>query len=66
MKALKRLWLMYLLSSDEQYLMTCKRDGLYSSLDVLAFERRMQEMRVQLALLDQPIKKPFRLSKESI
>lgn len=66
MKALKRLWLMYLLSSDEQYLMTCKRDGLYGSLDIQAFERRMQEMRVQLALLDQPRKKPFRLSKESI
>lgn len=51
MKLIKRLWISYLLSSDEQYLLGCKRDGLISSLDVLAYERRMQAMRVELALL---------------
>lgn len=51
MKALKRMWLQYLLASDEQYLMACKRDGLISSIDVTAFERRMQAMRVELATL---------------
>lgn len=66
MSLLKRMWLTYLLASDEQYLMACKRDGLYGSLDIQAFERRMQEMRVQIALLDKPRKKPFSLSKESI
>jgi hypothetical protein len=51
MNTLKRLWLQYLLASDEQYLLACKRDGLSDSLDLVAFERRMQEMRVQIAIL---------------
>jgi hypothetical protein len=52
MNLLKRIWLTYLLASDEQYLLACKRDGLISSLDVAAFERRMQEMRVDIAELE--------------
>ena len=52
MNLLKRMWLRYLLASDEQYLMACKRDGLISSIDVVAFEHRMQEMRVELAELE--------------
>lgn len=57
MRLVKRLWISYLLSSDERYLMACKRDGLISSIDVVAFERRMQEMRVELAELEPPIQK---------
>lgn len=52
MKLLKRLWISYLLSSDERYLKACKRDGLISSIDVVAFEHRMQAMRVDLATLE--------------
>lgn len=52
MNLLKRLWLTYLLASDERYLMACKRDGLISSIDVVAFDRRMQAMRVELATLE--------------
>jgi hypothetical protein len=52
MNLLKRLWLTYLIASDEQYLMTCKRYGLISSIDVAAFEHRMQAMRVELATLE--------------
>ena len=52
MNLLKRIWLTYLLASDEQYLLACKRDALISSIDVAAFERRMQAMRVELATLE--------------
>lgn len=51
MNTLKRMWLQYLLASDEQYLLACKRDGLSDSLDLEAFDKRMQEMRVQIATL---------------
>lgn len=51
MKLLKRMWLTYLLASDEQYLQACKRDGLYDSLSLAEFDRRMQRLRVQIATL---------------
>lgn len=51
MNTLKRLWLQYLLASDEQYLLACKRDGLSDSLDMAAFERRIQALRVRIATL---------------
>ena len=51
MNTLKRMWLQYLLSSDEQYLLSCKRDGLSDSLDLAAFEKRIQALRVQIATL---------------
>lgn len=51
MNTLKRMWLQYLLASDEQYLLACKRDGLSDSLDLAAFEKRIQELRVQIATL---------------
>lgn len=51
MNTLKRMWLQYLLASDEQYLLACKRDGLSESLDLAAFEKRIQALRVQIATL---------------
>jgi hypothetical protein len=51
MNTLKRMWLQYLLASDEQYLLACKRDGLSDSLDLVAFDKRIQAMRVQIATL---------------
>lgn len=51
MNTLKRMWLQYLLASDEQYLLSCKRDGLSDSLDLVAFEKRIQALRVQIATL---------------
>lgn len=51
MNTLKRMWLQYLLASDEQYLLACKRDGLSDSLDLAAFEKRIQALRVQIAML---------------
>ena len=56
MNTLKRMWLQYLLASDEQYLLACKRDGLSDSLDLAAFEKRIQALRVQIATLT-PIRK---------
>ncbi len=51
MNTLKRMWLQYLLASDEQYLLACKRDGLSDSLDLAAFEKRIQVLRVRIAML---------------
>ena len=51
MNTLKRMWLQYLLASDEQYLLACKRDGLSDSLDMAAFEKRIQALRVRIATL---------------
>lgn len=56
MNTLKRMWLQYLLASDEQYLLACKRDGLSDSLDMAAFEKRIQALRVRIAMLT-PIRK---------
>lgn len=56
MNLIKRILLIHLIASDERYLKACKRDGLISSIDVAAFDRRLQEMRVQLAMLENRLK----------
>jgi hypothetical protein len=51
MHPLKRLWLRWELAHLEMYIADCRRDGLLDSLDIAAFNRKAQEMRVEIARL---------------
>ncbi len=50
----QRAWLSYVIWETEAYLADCERDGLINSLHVTKWRAEVADMRVRLALLQQP------------
>lgn len=50
----QRAWLSYVIWETEAYLADCERDGLIESLHVTQWRAEVADMRVRLALLQQP------------
>lgn len=51
-RAVLRQWKRWQIRSTEQYLRDCARDGLSDSLSLREFRLQLEELRVELALLE--------------
>jgi len=57
-RASRRLWLQYEIYETEAYLADCARDGLIDSLHLREWRGRLAQMRIELAMLQEPLASP--------
>ena len=54
----RHLWLQYEIYETEAYLADCARDGLIDSLHLREWRGRLAQMRIELAMLQEPLASP--------